>query len=208
MDSFTSDFNTVATPVPSIKSVAADTSKVIERDWVKIALVIAVLALLGINVFAYFSTIADWFGRTFGPLFRGTIGSAATLVGDTAKQTISTAAEGSQAVIGGVASGAESGISELQGVLNHGIVRNNIDGRGIKKALGQAKSQFVIDQDDESASTDFLTRKTKGHGNAGYCYIGEDRGVRSCMYVGNGDMCGSGMIYPTMDVCINPRLRA
>ena len=208
MDSFTSDFNTVATPVPSIKSVAADTSKVIERDWVKIALVIAVLALLGINVFAYFSTIADWFGRTFGPLFRGTIGSAATLVGDTAKQTISTAAEGSQAVIGGVASGAESGISELQGVLNHGIVRNNIDGRGIKKALGQAKSQFVIDQDDESVSTDFLTRKTKGHGNAGYCYIGEDRGVRSCMYVGNGDMCGSGMIYPTMDVCINPRLRA
>jgi hypothetical protein len=200
-----SEFATVTSSVPS---VAKETIQVVERDWVKIALVIAVLALLGINVFAYFSQIAEWFGKTFGPLFRGTVGTAANVVGDTAKQTIQTAAEGTQAVIGGVAKGAESGISELQGVLDGQIRRNNIDGRGLDLSLQQVDSQFVIDQDNETADVDFLGKKTKGHGNAGYCYIGEDRGVRSCMYVGNGDMCGSGMIYPTMDVCVNPNLRA
>lgn len=42
---------------------------------------------------------------------------------------------------------------------------------------------------------------------AGYCYIGRDRGARTCAYVGKNDTCMSGKIYPTMDVCINPALR-
>jgi len=179
-----------------------------ERDWVKIALVIAVLALLGINVFTYLSQITEWFRRTFSPLFAGTVGTVATVAGDTAKQTIKTAAAGTQGVIGEVSKGAESGISELQKVLGgKGMIRNNIDGKGLETSLSETESQFVIDQDMDEASTDFLGQKTKGHGNAGYCYIGEDRGIRSCMYVGNGDRCMSGMIYPTMDVCVNPNLR-
>jgi len=179
-----------------------------ERDWVKIALVIAVLALLGINIFTYLSQITEWFRRTFGPLFAGTVGTVAGVAGDTAKQTIQTAAEGTQGVIGEVSKGAESGITELQKVLGgKGMIRNNIDGKGLQTSLSETESQFVIDQDMDDASTDFLGQKTKGHGNAGYCYIGEDRGVRSCMYVGNGDRCMSGMIYPTMDVCVNPNLR-
>lgn len=179
-----------------------------KRDWVKIALVIAVLALFGINVFTYLSQITEWFRKTFRPLFAGTVGTVANVAGDTAKQTIQTAAAGTQAVIGEVSKGAESGITELQNVLGgKGMIRNNIDGKNLQTSLSQSESQFVINQDMDEASTDFLGKKTKGHGNAGYCYIGEDRGFRSCMYVGNGDMCMSGMIYPTMDVCVNPNLR-
>lgn len=187
---------------------ASPLSRESERDWVKIGLVIAVLALLGINVFTYLSEITEWFRKTFSPLFAGTIGTVASVAGDTAKQTIKTAAAGTQEVIGEVSKGAESGISELQNVLGgKGMIRNNIDNKGLELTLPQTESQFVINQDMDDASTDFLSRKTKGHGNAGYCYIGEDRGVRSCMYVGNGDRCMSGMIYPTMDVCVNPNLR-
>ena len=197
-----SEFTNLGSMTPSTASVGS------ERDWVKIALVIAVLALLGINVFTYLSQITEWFRKTFGPLFAGTVGTVASVAGDTAKQTIQTAAAGTQGVIGEVSKGAESGITELQNVLGgKGMIRNNIDGKGLQTSLSQTESQFVIDQDMDDASTDFLSRKTKGHGNAGYCYIGEDRGVRSCMYVGNGDRCMSGMIYPTMDVCVNPNLR-
>ena len=42
---------------------------------------------------------------------------------------------------------------------------------------------------------------------AGFCYIGEDRGFRSCINVGEGDVCMSGDIFPSMAKCINPSLR-
>lgn len=42
---------------------------------------------------------------------------------------------------------------------------------------------------------------------AGFCFIGEDRGNRSCIEVGEGDLCMSGDIFPTQAICINPRLR-
>jgi hypothetical protein len=42
---------------------------------------------------------------------------------------------------------------------------------------------------------------------SGYCYVGEDRGFRSCIEVGESTKCMSGEIFPTMDVCVNPRLR-
>lgn len=42
----------------------------------------------------------------------------------------------------------------------------------------------------------------------GYCYIGEDRGQRSCMAVGKRDVCMSGDIFPSMEICINPNLRS
>ena len=46
-----------------------------------------------------------------------------------------------------------------------------------------------------------------GRSKSGYCYIGEDRGFRSCIKVGENDQCISGDIFPTMDICINPNLR-
>ena len=42
---------------------------------------------------------------------------------------------------------------------------------------------------------------------SGFCFIGEDRGNRSCIEVGEGDICMSGDIFPTQAICINPRLR-
>ena len=42
---------------------------------------------------------------------------------------------------------------------------------------------------------------------SGYCYVGEDRGFRSCIEVGESTKCMSGEIFPTRAVCVNPRLR-
>jgi hypothetical protein len=44
-------------------------------------------------------------------------------------------------------------------------------------------------------------------GKAGWCYIGEDRGFRTCAEVGVNDKCMSGDIFPTRDICVNPNLR-
>lgn len=40
-----------------------------------------------------------------------------------------------------------------------------------------------------------------------YCYVGSDRGYRSCVEVDPNDKCMSKKIFPTREVCINPTLR-
>ena len=42
---------------------------------------------------------------------------------------------------------------------------------------------------------------------SGSCYIGTDKGFRNCVSVGEGDKCMSGDIFPTLEMCINPKLR-
>ena len=44
--------------------------------------------------------------------------------------------------------------------------------------------------------------------SSGWCYIGEDRGYRSCAQVGVDDKCMSGDIFPSQELCMNPNLRA
>jgi len=60
-----------------------------------------------------------------------------------------------------------------------------------------------------SPSADDSTSKMQKQqsGKAGYCYIGEDRGFRSCIKVEAGDRCMSGNVYSRQDICMNPSLR-
>ena len=61
-----------------------------------------------------------------------------------------------------------------------------------------------IPEPDDSGS---LTQQSRSPPKSGYCYIGEDRGFRSCIKVGEGDKCMSGDIFPSKEICINPNLR-
>jgi len=52
-----------------------------------------------------------------------------------------------------------------------------------------------------------LYRKDQLVDKNGFCYIGYEKGHRVCTYVYQGDVCMSGEIFPTMDVCLVPSLR-
>jgi len=60
-----------------------------------------------------------------------------------------------------------------------------------------------------SPRADDTTSVTQKHqaGKAGYCYIGEDRGFRSCAKVEAGDKCMSGQVFSRQDICVDPTLR-
>jgi len=60
-----------------------------------------------------------------------------------------------------------------------------------------------------SPRADDSTSVTQKHqsGKGGYCYIGEDRGFRSCVKVEATDKCMSGQVYSRHDICIDPTLR-
>lgn len=67
----------------------------------------------------------------------------------------------------------------------------------------------VRDYSGPSPRADDSTSVTQKHqsGKGGYCYIGEDRGFRSCVKVDATDKCMSGEVYSRHDICIDPTLR-
>jgi spore germination protein GerM len=40
-----------------------------------------------------------------------------------------------------------------------------------------------------------------------YCFIGQENHKSYCSEISEGQQCMSGEVFPTMDMCINPRLR-
>ena len=113
----------------------------------------------------------------------------------------------------------EVAVHKLEKVLNEKKVINNIDNKDNKdrtinnkqnqetdllpKPVKKYKKLPVIPEADESTSRIQMNPTSK----SGFCYIGEDRGFRSCIEVGEGDVCMSGDIFPTESICINPNLR-
>lgn len=169
-------------------------------------LVIVLLGLIGFNVFSYFDEIVAWLSETFGAPFRAVARFLGYAAADTAKTTVDVTAQGTKSVVDIAAGAATSGINVLQQTIeSQGSQDGNQGGNqgsqddSLERALSHAKKQPP--QPDDATSRTQRTRKS------GYCYIGEDRGFRSCIRVGEQDTCMSGDIFPTQAVCINPRLR-
>jgi hypothetical protein len=72
----------------------------------------------------------------------------------------------------------------------------------IQKALEYAEKHPQYPAPDASSSRTQLPRSSKS-----YCYTGTDSGHRSCAEVSLNQECMSGDIFPSMDVCVNPKLR-
>jgi hypothetical protein len=66
-----------------------------------------------------------------------------------------------------------------------------------KGAIGQLQNKM----DTSLYRPDQIVKKD------GFCYIGFEKGHRVCTDVFQGDVCMSGEIFPTMDVCLVPSLR-
>ena len=66
---------------------------------------------------------------------------------------------------------------------------------------------FKKEEQEQSAPQPNETDTSKSYSKSGYCYIGIDRGFRSCVKVNEHETCMSGDIFPTHAICINPSLR-
>lgn len=82
------------------------------------------------------------------------------------------------------------------------VMKNNTLNQALNTAVVKQNSNNEYEADDTNSNIQ------KGVSKSGYCYIGEDKGYRSCVYVKESDTCMSGDIFPTNDICVNPNLRA
>lgn len=167
-------------------------------------LIILILAFLGFNLFDYLGNVTQFFANTFGPIIGAIAKFFGIAVGETTKTVTSVAATGIKTGVDITAGTIEKGADVLEKTLSGGYSKNNID-TSLDVALNKERKKPSNEpMPDESGSS---TQANKTAKKSGFCYIGEDRGFRSCVKVNEGDECMSGDIFPTRDICINPNLR-
>jgi hypothetical protein len=177
--------------------------------WKTWTLIIVILAILGFNIFIYLAkgtqftanivaTVTKWFAGLFGPTVKQTVNVSA--VG--AKATIDTVAQATNDTIDSIP-GTMASTSQGSSPMNNNI-NMNLEQDNLNNALNDANKTTVVEADDSYSSI----QRSKSSNKSGWCFIGEDKGARSCMAVGPNDACMSGDIFPTMEVCVNPNLRA
>jgi len=203
-----------SSPFPSLTSNSASTGSgffasimsINATTWI---IIILILAFLGFNVFVYLAKGTQDLTNLFGPFLQSIFGTAANITG----QTINVSAEGAKAVVGGTAGTIEGGLTSVQ----QEVAPSTIKGQTID-ASSQHKTD-IMEQSSlnqalnsagahpEEIEADVANSSIQGGGKAGWCYIGDDRGFRSCAQVGINDTCMSGEIFPSHDICMNPGLR-
>ena len=231
--SITSSFPDELSPLPEIQSnTNTGTSFLSNITWETWIIIILILALLGINIFAYLAKGTQVTASVFEQYFAPFLALFGYNVLETTKQTVETTATGTKAGVDLVANTATGAINTLQqpgysptsgtsvGVIvpqgqsasSSLPVQNNIQKAGsnidqwtkgsLEKALSNASQQESQVKPDDSQSS------LQTSGKSGWCYIGEDQGIRACAEVGVNDMCMSGDIFPSQEICMNPKLRA
>jgi len=168
-------------------------------------LIFLILAVLGINIFAYLGYLTE---DTIG-IIRPLIFVGISTTSDISQDIISNSAEGTKAATDIVAGTVNSAIDTTGNVLTQSSNDDELEEETIDD---HDKLQKDINEDNKRSNDvpepDDATSKTqKVKGKSGFCYIGEDRGFRSCIEVNENDTCMSGDIFPTEQICINPSLR-
>jgi hypothetical protein len=187
--SFATSFASILTPSKGMSS------------YIQYGVIIIIISLLGLNVFGFLENIVE----TVTEIIRPVAAFFGYTVGETIKGAISTGAAGTKGIID-VASGTiTGGVDILEKGLNNKNRhnRNKIDNSFLDQSVPNNDKPEESPEPDESGSR----TQTKSTGKSGYCYIGEDRGFRNCIEVGENDKCMSGDIFPSQEICINPNLR-
>ena len=158
----------------------------------KIVLVVGVLAFLIYNIYLYYNEGTDILGKYLGIGVEKTAEATEAVV-DTAaagtEKVVDTVKKGSDFVTGGVKKGGSAIREVSESPLELAVERQ------------QRRQKKMVEQDDSADSP------IQNPAKPGYCYLGTDRTFRSCVKMDVDDVCLSGKIFPTRDVCINPNLR-
>ena len=189
-------------------ATASDTSSGVNM-WtiIKYILIVLILAFLGFNIFSALGKGVDSTKGFLGPFLQ----SLGFGVGETVKQTVNTAADGTNLAVDVAAGTVDDAVTLMEKSVGVKDVQfNRIDDpttstqEVLNKAAKKQKDKQNVPEPDDATSR---TQVDPGARKAGFCYIGEDRGFRSCIKVGEGDQCMSGDIFPTREICVNPSLR-
>ena len=196
--------------VDSIKNMSATT-------WL---LILLILTFLGFNIFLYLAKGTEQLNNIIGPI----VDFISNFFGKVTGQVIDVSAEGGKAVVSTTAGALNTGLTAVQNITpNNSITPNKanssvssvpvtqnqpdiMSNNSLNKALNSSQNKQSTNNDYEADEASSSIQS--GPPKSGWCYIGEDRGFRTCAQVGVNDKCMSGDIFPSQEICVNPNLRA
>jgi hypothetical protein len=174
-------------------------------------IIILLLAFLGFNVFAYLATGTQEVSNIFGPIFKKLFGGTLEVTSN----IVDTSAEGAKTIVNKTANIIDSGLTDIQKITPNKIMGTPVisdtqskqQTNSLNEALNKSSSnnQNLVNNYEPNEANSSVN--LSGTGKSGWCYIGVDRGFRSCAQVGVNDKCMSGEIFPSKEICINPNLR-
>ena len=207
-------------------SGSSDSSMTSFFDWIKDisfttwVLIILILGFLGFNIFVYLAKGTQDINDFFGPLVKKITSIFVSVTG----QVVDVSAEGAKAVVNTSANVVTTGLTGVQHItpsqqnsttkmkgqdINTTFPQGDVaQANTVNKAINSSTAQKQQVNGEDYQADEASSSIQNGAPKAGWCYIGEDRGFRSCAEVGVNDTCMSGDIFPTQQICVNPSLRA
>ena len=217
MPSLTSDSDILGSSDSSMSSFFDWIKDISLTAWI---LIILILMFLGFNIFVYLAKGTQDLTDFFAPLVKKVTSIFAGVTG----QVVDVSAEGAKAVVNTSADVVTTGLTGVQNITpTEQNSKTKTKGQDItttfpqgdvaqantvNKAINSSTAQKQQVNGEDYQADDAASSIQHGASKAGWCYIGEDRGFRSCAEVGVNDTCMSGNIFPTQQICVNPSLRA
>ena len=180
----------------SLNSIAKPSSHFSLWNLFKYSLIIVIIIILGLNLYTFLNYKEDALTYFFGDIFDvnneniidkddGVKKNKPLPTNDSVDGTVHTAVD----------IAAEKNSTET-----------NENPDEVEKVINNSKKNYDKDievQKKYKANNVSLNVNKK----SGFCYLGEDRGVRSCVDVTEEDTCLSGEVFPSQDLCVNPNLK-
>ena len=198
----------INTPTPSLPTIDASTPQgtwFTGRNMITLGLLLVILALLGMNIFGYFSEGVDIFGSLLQKLGIGTIKTVEKTV-DVSMDGVKLGADVTAGAVRDAANLALPKSESSKGSISEAVEKKNPEKNKItNNGIGQNPNvEFPVE--DNSSDSKVQTRVSSQ--KPGWCYVGTDRNIRSCIEVGESNKCMSGDIFPSRELCMNPNLRS
>ena len=208
-------------------SISSFFSTITLTQWL---LIFIILAIIGINIFIYIGKGTQTVSQFVTPYITWFLGLFGNTLANSTTQAVNTVATGTKAATDITANTINSGIdvtkqtigsmgSFVQGAdasssltNNESTNNNNVINTNTQQqnSLNNTLNNSTTEQELEPYSPDNSSssiQNSKSSNKSGWCYIGEERGYRSCSKVGQDNICMSGDIFPSQEICINPSLR-
>ena len=193
-----------------------------------VIIVILVLGFLGINIFVYLAKGTEEVTMLFRPFVKLATDIFAYLSSIVVGLTVA----GTRNIVDGTASVIDDGLGKIENTADK--ISENTNPNKIKQKNNNDLSSttpsslkgdnindnyipvssnrpidkvFQVAQSEDYEPDDSGSNIQSGTNKSGWCYIGEDRGFRSCIEVNKSDNCMSADIFPSNEVCVNPTLR-
>ena len=167
-------------------------------------IIILILSFLGFNIFSYLEKGTETLGSLINPVlnfFASITGNAANTASNETQHIVQNIGNTNATDV----AGTNVSLTPSQNIADLNVSQStslNTALNSKQESSSSSRSSNSYQEDDINSNIQSKTAKS------GWCYIGEDRGFRSCSQVGPGDECMSGDIFPSNEICMNPSLRS